>query len=89
MWPLDLAHAYTTIKVGTLGSLSNWRRRRLRKRHLKSEVALLQTLTRLFHLVNVMHVQSCCFANLNLLLFCRIGDGDGSENVIFKINWRL
>ena len=27
------------------------RRRRLRKRHLKSEVALLQTLSRLFHLV--------------------------------------
>ena len=28
------------------------RRRRLRKRHLKSEVALLQTLSRLFHLVH-------------------------------------
>ena len=27
------------------------RQRRLRKRHLKSEVALLQTLSRLFHLV--------------------------------------
>ena len=103
------------------------RRRRLRKRHLKIEVALLQTLSRLFHLVqfvkcwhlflevnskrlnrslgkekesrclvftfstkreikhfhvvvqwrqrniqkSVMHVQSCCFANLNQLLFCR------------------
>ena len=104
------------------------RRRRLRKRHLKSEFALLQTLSRLFHLVyfvkcwqmflelnskglyqssgkekescclvfpsstkreirqfhvvvvqrrqrnvqkSVMHVQSCCFACLNLLLFCR------------------
>ena len=102
-------------------------RRRLRKRHLKSEFALLQTLSRLFQLVqfvkcwqiflelnckrlqssgkeeesrcfvftsstkreirhfhvvvvqrrqrnvqkSVMHVQSCCFANLNLLLFCR------------------
>ena len=105
------------------------RRRRLRKRHLKSEGALLQTLSRVFFLIqfvkswqfflelnskrlyrssekeeesrchtspcvhvlhktwnsafsrrgcsvtakkctkNVMHVQSCCFANLNLLLF--------------------
>ena len=104
------------------------RRRRLRKRHLKSQFPLLQTLSRLFHLVqfvkcwhfflalnskrlyqssgkekeshclvftsstkreiryfyvavvrwrqrnvqkSVMHVQSCCFAYLNLLLFCR------------------
>ena len=104
------------------------RRRRVRKRHSKSEFALLQTLSRLFHLVqfvkfwqmflelnskrlyqssgkgkecrcfvftsstkreirhfhvvvvlrrqrnvqkSVMHVQRCCFANLNLLLYCR------------------
>ena len=104
------------------------RRQRLRKSHLKSEFALSQTLSRLFHLVqfvkcwqmflelnskglyqssgkekescclvfpsstkreirqfhvvvvqwrqrnvqkSVMHVQNCCFANLNLLLFCR------------------
>ena len=105
--------------------LKQQRRRRLRKRHLKSEVVLLQTLSRLFHLVqfvkcwqflvelnskrlyrssgkkrksfscvhvlreiwhfhimvvqwrernvqkSVMHVQSCCFGNLNELLFCR------------------
>ena len=106
--------------------LEQQRQRRLRKRHLKSEVALLQTLSRLFHLVqfvkcwkfflelnskklyqssescglvftsstkreimhfhvldvqwrqrnvgkSVMHVQGCCFVNLNLgiLLFCR------------------
>ena len=107
--------------------LKQQRRRRLRKRHSKSEFALLQTLSRLFQLVqfvkcwqlflelnskrlhqssgkekescclvfpsstkreirhfhvvvvqrrlrnvqkSVMHVQSCCFANLNLLLFC-------------------
>ena len=31
--------------------LKQQRRRRLRKRHLTSEVALLQTLSRLFHLV--------------------------------------
>ena len=88
----------------------------IRKRHLISEFALLQTLSRLFHLVyfvkcikvqekkkkvvvlcsrprqnvnlgtftlympnsgkemyktSVMHVESCCFANVNLLLFCR------------------
>ena len=102
------------------------RQQRLRKRHLKSEAALLQTLSRLIHLVqfvkcwkfflelnskrlfqssescgleftsstkreimhfhvldvqwrqrnvgkSVMHVQGCCFLNLNLglLLFCR------------------
>ena len=104
------------------------RRRRLRKRDLKSEFGLPQTLSRLFHLVSfvkcwqtfleldskglhqspgkekescfllvlsskkreirqfnvvlvqrrqisvqktVMHVQSCCFVCLNLLLFCR------------------
>ena len=105
--------------------LKQHRRRRLRKRHLKSEVALLQTLSRLFHRAkfvkfwqfffffwswipkdcievqekkkkvvvlcsrskhfhvavvqwrqrnvqkSVIHVQSCCFANLSLLLFCR------------------
>ena len=103
--------------------LKQQRRRRLRKRHLKSEFAPLQTLSRLFHLVyfvkcwqmflelnskrlyqssgkekesfclvfpstrkrerydcavtakkckkSVTHVQSCCFANLNLLLFYR------------------
>ena len=107
---------------------SRSRRRRLQKRPLKSEFALLQTLSRLFQLVqfvkcwqiflelnskrlyqrsgkekesrcplfmsstkreirnfhvvvvqwrqrnvqkSVMHVQSCCFASLNLLLFCR------------------
>ena len=31
--------------------LKQQRRRRLRKRHLKSEFALLQTLSRLFHLI--------------------------------------
>ena len=114
--------------VGVISKFTQWRRRRLRKRHLKSEFALPQTLSRLFHLVyfvkcwqmflelnskglyqssgkekescclvfpsstkreirqfhvvvvqrrqrnvqkSVMHVQSCCFACLNLLLFCR------------------
>ena len=33
------------------GELKQQRRRRLRKRHLKSEFALPQTLSRLFHLV--------------------------------------
>ena len=103
------------------------KQRRLRKRHLKSEFMLLQTLSHLFHPFNssnvgnflgvelwrtvskfrkekescylvilsstkreikhfhavvvqwrlknvqksVMHVQSCCFVNLNLLLCCR------------------
>ena len=108
-------------------SLKQQRRRRLQKRHLKSEFALLQTLSRLFHLVyfvkcwqmflkfnskglyqssgkenenccfvfpsstkreirrfhvvvvqrrqrnvqkRVMRVQSCYFANLNLLVYC-------------------
>ena len=104
--------------------LKQQRRRRLRKHHLKSEFALLQTLSQLFQLVqfvkcwhiffwrlyqtlgkekesrclvftsstkleirhfhfvlvqrrrrnelkSVMHVQSCCFANLNQLFFCR------------------
>ena len=41
------------------------RRRRLRKRHLKSEFELPQILS------HVMHVQSCCFANLNQLFLCR------------------
>ena len=106
--------------------LKQQRRRQLRKRHLKSEVSLLHTLSRLFHLAqfikcwqfslelnskrlhrswgkkksrclvftssikhenrrfhvvvvqwmqrnvqkSVMHVQSCFFANQNLLVFC-------------------
>ena len=36
--------------------LKQQRRRRLRKRHLKSEFALLQTLSRLFHLVQVLQM---------------------------------
>ena len=87
-----------------IGRFKQQRTPRLRKRHLKSEFALLQTLSRLFHLVkcwqislelsskglyqssgkekencclvfpsstNVMHVQSCRFGNIHLLLFCR------------------
>ena len=106
----NLLHARKHIR-----ELKQKRRRRLRKGHSKSEVALLQTLSRLFHLIyfvkcwyqslgkekescclvfpsstkrefrqfhvvvvqrrqrnvqkSLMHVQSCCFANLNLLLF--------------------
>ena len=46
----------TTIRVGrtTVGvnrELKQQRRRRLQKRHLKSEFAPLQSLSRLFHLV--------------------------------------
>ena len=111
-----------------IGELKQRRRWRLRKRHLKSEFALHQTLSHLFCLIqfvkswhffvelnskrlyrspekeeksrclvftsstkreirhfyvvlaqwrqrnvhkSVMHVQNCCFANLNLLLLCR------------------
>ena len=120
-----MATCYLLVVV-TREFTQRWRQ--LRKRHLKSEFALPQTLPRLFHLVefvkcwqiflelnskglhqssgkekesccllfpsstkreiryfhvvvvqrrqrnvqkSVMHVQSCCFANLNLLLFCR------------------
>ena len=48
----------TTIRVvdnwptsSNIRELQQQRRRQQRKRHLKSEVALLQTLSRLFHLV--------------------------------------
>ena len=45
----------STIRKSVLGAVfrefKQHRRRRLRKRHLKSEVALRQTLSRLFHLV--------------------------------------
>ena len=44
------ASAYRPSNV--VRELWQQRRRRLRKRHLKSEVALLQTLSRLFHLVH-------------------------------------
>ena len=117
------------------------RRRRLRKRHLKSEVALLQTLSRLFHLVHfvkcwkfllelilkdvwkfgkrkrkswsfvhvlhkayfhvvdvqwhqrnvqksVMHVQSICFTNLNLLLFCRSRSWRRRHLCLRSLFWR-
>ena len=120
-----MATCYLLVVV-TREFTQRWRQ--LRKRHLKSEFALPQTLSRLFHLVyfvkcwqfflelnskglhqssgkekesccllfpsstkreirqfhvvvvqrrqrnvqkSVMHVQSCCFACLNLLLFCR------------------
>ena len=42
----QLAHVFKSV-----GSFSNNGRRRLQKCHLKNEVALLQTLSRLFHLV--------------------------------------
>ena len=50
---------------------------------------------------SVMHVQSFFFVNLNLLFFCcslkplqklgsfSIDDGNGSENVSFKMNFRF
>ena len=49
----------TTDKVekGYIRELTQQRRRRLRKRHLKSEVALFQTVSRLFDLV---HFVKCC-----------------------------
>ena len=125
---IDISFWTPLLKACTLVYFTQRRRRRLRKRHLKSEFALPQTLSRLFHLVyfvkcwqmflelnskglyqssgkekesccllfpsstkreirqfhvvvvqrrqrnvqkSVMHVQSCCFACLNLLLFCR------------------
>ena len=95
------AHNHRLSLSSSLSSSSS----SLAKRHLKSEFPLLQTLSRLFHLVqfvkcwyffleltkreiryfhvavvrwrkrnvqkSVIHVHSCCFANLNLLLFCR------------------
>ena len=42
----------TLIQIGVLiGGFTQQQGRRLRKRHLKSEFALPQTLSRLFHLV--------------------------------------
>ena len=128
VWTPGTGSLFTDLLLGSLSKDDV--RRRLRKRHLKSEVALLQTLSRLLHLAqfvqmleyfflelnsedcievqekkkkvvvlcsrppqnvkvgiftswscsdgkemyktrSVMHVQSCSFAILNLLLFCR------------------
>ena len=41
----------TSLTSSNIRELQQQRRRQQRKRHLKSEVALLQTLSRLFHLV--------------------------------------
>ena len=47
-----LEQHWRTVQSETVNrELKQQRRRRLRKRHLKSEFALLQTLSRLFHLV--------------------------------------
>ena len=46
-----------------LGSLSNKDGRLLRRRHLKSEFALLQTLSPLFHLVQVIK----CWKNFSVV----------------------
>ena len=65
-------------------------RKRKRKSLLSSFTSFTKREIRHFHVVvvqrrqrnvqtSVMHVQSCCFANLNLLLFCR------SSNVAFKL----
>ena len=126
--PFSLPLPSSLRKLPNIREFKQQRRRRLRKRHLKSEFALLQTLSILFQLVqfvkcwhfflelnskrlyrssgkekesrclvftsstkreirhfydvvvqrrqrnvqkSVMHVQSCCFANPNPLLFCR------------------
>ena len=95
------AHNHRLSLSSSLSSSSS----SLGKRHLNSEFPLLQTLSRLFHLVqfvkcwyffleltkreiryfhvavvrwrkrnvqkSVIYVHGCCFANLNLLLFCR------------------
>ena len=122
----ELGLSFTFSVSKNIRELKEKRRRRLRKRHLKSEFSLLQTLSRLFQLTHsslnvgksfwswilkhyqssrkdkesrlvftsskkreirhfhvvvvqwrqrnvqksVMHVQSCCFVNLNLLLLC-------------------
>ena len=125
---IDISFWTALLKACTLVYFTQRRRRRLRKRHLKSEFALPQTLSRLFYLVefvkcwqivvelnskglhqssgkekesccllfpsstkreirqfhvvvvqrrqrnvqkSVMHLQSCCFAYLNLFFFCR------------------
>ena len=55
--PTSVRHQWFTVRhqwfsvKDEIGSLSNNKRRRLRKHHLKSEFALPQTLSRLFHLV--------------------------------------
>ena len=65
-------------------------RKRKRKSLLSSFTSSTKREIRHFHVVvvqrrqrnvqkSVMHVQSCCFADLNLLLFCR------SSNVAFKL----
>ena len=47
---------HPTREKATRGGERETRRRRLRKRHPKSEFALLQTLSRLFHLVQVLQM---------------------------------
>ena len=54
------------------------RRRRLRKRHLKSEVALLQTLSRLFHIVQFVKCWQF-FLDLNSKILNR-SSGKEKEN---------
>ena len=123
MLPIKLPYgSWMEKKLHLNRELKQRRRRRLLQRHLKSECALLQTLSRLFQLVqfvkclqffpkldsktvskfrkrkrsrclvftsstkchvavvqrqqrnvqkSVTQVQSCCYASLNLLLFCR------------------
>ena len=48
--------------------LKQQRQRRLRKRHLKVDFALSQTLSRLLQ-KGMMHVQGCCFADLTCYFF--------------------
>ena len=63
--------------------LEQQRQRRLRKRHLKSEVALLQTLSRLFHLVQFVKCWQSFLELNSKRMYRRSGKEKESQCLVF------
>ena len=70
------------LRTLTIGELKQQRRQGIRKRPLKSEVALLQTLSRLFHLVQILFEEN--FSWSWILKDCiKVQGKKGSRSLVF------
>ena len=72
------------MRVYANKELKQQRRRRLRKRHLKNEFALLQNLSRLFHLVQFVKGWQFFLESNSQRLYRRSGKGKESRCLVFS-----
>ena len=70
------------LRILTIGELKQQRRQGIRKRPLKSDFALLQTLSRLFHLVQILFEEN--FSGSWILKDCiKVQGKKGSRSLVF------